>query len=216
MYKDDAGIQLYKLAEMKFNPTTILDIGAHTGQFYGWSKQIWPEAVIWLIEASDIHESTLRNISPNVIIAMLGNKNRENVDFYTRSDKPHTQGASYFEEWGYEHLCMTMKKTMKKLDDIFDDNTEFDLIKLDTQGSEKNIIEGGQKLCKKASVIILEVSLVETNILAPLADEVISFMHDFGFNNEICLGEHYSREPQWANMVVQRDLAFFNRDKWEI
>ena len=213
-----SGSEIMGLSDVKalgFNPFTILDIGAHTGQFYNWAHSTWPDAIIWMVEASDIHESVLKSISENYIIAMLGNENKENVNFYTRSDKPSTQGAGYYEEVGYEHLCMTMKKSMKKLDDIFNADTEFSLIKIDTQGAEKDIIEGGRILCKKASVIILEVSYVNTNLGAPLAEEVISFMHDFGFAGELCLGEHYSRESQWAGQIVQRDLAFFNKEKWE-
>ena len=216
MYRDDAGMELYKLKELGFNPLSVLDIGAHTGQFYGWAHQAWPEAIIWMIEANNCHEQVLKNISPNVVISMLGNENKDDVNFYTRIDKPHTQGAGYYLEKGYGDLAMVIKKRMQKLDDIFDEDVEFSLIKIDVQGAERDIITGGRILCKKSSVIILEVSYFDCNIGAPLSDEVIEFMNDFGFAGELCLGEHYSNELEWVGKIVQRDLAFFNKDKWEL
>ena len=64
-------------------------------------------------------------------------------------------------------------------------------------------------MCKKAQAIILEVSYVEYNEGAPLAEEVISFMEDYGFNKHFEIGDHYSNEPQWKDMVVQKDLCFY-------
>ena len=75
------------------------------------------------------------------------------IKFYTRKDKPHTQGAGYYLEKGYGDLAMIIEKSTQRLDDIFDDNTKFDLIKMDVQGAEIDIVRGGQNLCKKASLI---------------------------------------------------------------
>ena len=52
-------------------------------------------------------------------------------------------------------------------------------------------------------------SYVEYNEGAPLADEVISFMKDYGYGKHIEIGEHYSNEPQWKDIVVQKDLCFY-------
>ena len=213
MYTGDEIMRLDQIKQLDFNPDTILDIGAHTGQFYGWAKQTWPNSVIWMIEANDVHEQSLKAISDNYVIAMLGDENKDNVNFYTRSDKPHTQGASFYEESEYGELSMIIPKTMKKLDDIFDEDTTFELIKIDTQGSELDIIRGGRNLCKQSSIIILEVSYVDCNIGAPMAEEVIEFMGDFGFTEKMSVGEHYSKIPKWDGLV-QKDLVFFNRNKW--
>ena len=42
MYNQGEKLKLNKLKELGVNPNTILDIGAHTGQFYGWAKNVWP------------------------------------------------------------------------------------------------------------------------------------------------------------------------------
>jgi hypothetical protein len=78
---------------------------------------------------------------------------------------------------------------------------------MDTQGSELDIIKGGKNLCKKASAIILEVSLVDLNEGAPTYDEVIGFMDDFGFEEKMSIGEHYDGDE-----IIQKDLVFLNEE----
>ena len=207
-----------KLQEVKSiigDPIAILDVGAHTGQFYSWAKNVWPNSIIWMIEANEVHESVLQSITENnndnYFIATLGDKERD-VKFYTRSDKPQTEGASYYKEsnyWDIPHLVMEIPKKLQTLDELFEGGSEFQLVKLDTQGSELDILRGGENLCKKADVIILEVSYVEYNEGAPLAEEAIEFMKDYGYSNYIEIGEHYSMEPQWKDRIVQKDLCFY-------
>ena len=62
MYIPGEELKLSKLKELGFNPNTILDIGAHTGQFYSWAKNVWPQSFIWMIEANECHEPVLNNI----------------------------------------------------------------------------------------------------------------------------------------------------------
>ena len=92
-------MRLEEVRDLGINPIAILDIGAHSGQFYGWAKRIWPASVIWMIEANHLHEQTLRNITNNnddeYLITALGDKERD-VTFYISKDKPHTEGNSYY------------------------------------------------------------------------------------------------------------------------
>ena len=213
MYRNNETMRLEEVKNLGINPTTILDVGAHTGQFYGWVKRVWPDSVIWMIEANHLHDRILRDITDdtndNYLIAALGDKERE-VTFYTRSDKPHTEGNSYYEEvnyWDIQQLVQKSTVKLQKLDKIFTDDTTFEVIKLDTQGSELDILKGGKNLCKRASIIILEVSYIEYNKGAPSSDEVISFMKDFGFEEKMSIGEHYSKDK-----IVQKDLVFVNKN----
>ena len=215
MYKDGHSMKLQDVKNIIGDPVAISDIGAHTGQFYSWAKDVWPTSVIWMIEANEVHESTLQNVikdsDDSYVIATLGDTERD-VKFYTRSDKPQTEGASYYKEsnyWDIPHLVKEIPKTLQTIDDLFDTDSEFQLVKLDTQGSELDILRGGVNLCKKAKAIILEVSYVEYNEGAPLAEEIINFMKEYGYSNYIEIGEHYSMEPQWKDRIVQKDLCFY-------
>ena len=212
-YRTDEIMRLNEVKELGINPTSILDIGAHSGQFYGWAKPVWPNSVIWMVEANPLHEETLRNITQftndNYLMAALGDEERE-VTFYTRKDKPWTEGNSYYKEaayWDIPQLVQTSTMKLQKLDDIFTDDTTFEVIKLDTQGSELDILRGGEVLCKKASVIILEISYIEHNEESPMADEVIKFMKDFEFEEKMSIGEHYD-----GDKIVQKDIVFLNKN----
>tara|TARA_R100001377_G_C3192705_1_gene111280 strand:- start:88 stop:747 length:660 start_codon:yes stop_codon:yes gene_type:complete len=211
-YKSGETMRLEEIRDMGINPTSVLDVGAHTGQFYGWTKRVWPYSVVWMIEANHLHTTTLSNLTKGkndeFLIAALGDEERE-VTFYTRSDKPHTEGNSYYEEvnyWDIQHLVQKNKMTLQRLDDLFTDETTFDIIKLDTQGSELDILKGGENLCKRASIIILEVAYLEYNKGAPNSDEVINFMKDYGFEEKMSIGEHYDGEK-----IIQKDLVFLNK-----
>ena len=213
MYRDGETMRLEEVRDMGINPNAILDIGAHTGQFYGWAKRVWPMCPVFMIEANPLHERQLANMTfrmeDDYLIAALGDVERE-VTFYTRSDKPHTEGNSYYKEanyWDIPQLVQESKTKLQKLDNLFKDNTTFDLVKLDTQGSELDILKGGKNLISRAKVVILEVSLIEYNEGAPTVEETIDYMNEIGFEERMSLGEHYDGET-----IVQKDLVFLNKE----
>jgi FkbM family methyltransferase len=219
-YKDGEKMRLEEIKNLGINPTAILDVGAHTGQFYNWAKPVWPDSVIWMIEANPLHENKLKAITDNTrdeyMIAALGDEERE-VTFYTRVDKPFTEGNSYYEEtgfWDIQHLVKKDKVTLQTLDDLFTDDTTFELIKLDTQGSELDILKGGKNLCQKASAIILEISYIEYNIGAPSKEDLISYMESIGFEKKMSVGEHYDNDNdrETFGQVIQKDLVFVNKN----
>tara|TARA_A100001391_G_C5073388_1_gene278726 strand:+ start:2059 stop:2697 length:639 start_codon:yes stop_codon:yes gene_type:complete len=210
MYRDGEGM---RLTDIQLMPKDVLDIGAHTGQFYKWAKSAWPYCNVFMIEANPLHQNTLLNLTANTkdeyMISALGDKERE-VTFYTRSDKPHTEGNSYYKEanyWDIPQLVQEETVTLKKLDDIFDEEKVFDLVKMDTQGSELDILKGGKKLITKATAVILEVAYIEYNLGAPTSDEVIKHMNSIGFEEIMSIGEHYEGEE-----ISQKDLLFLNKE----
>ena len=212
-YRNGETMRLEEVRDMGINPNTILDIGAHTGQFHSWSKRVWPDVGVFMIEANPLHESHLDKLAmmngDKYLIAALGDEERE-VTFYTRSDKPHTEGNSYYKEhnyWDIPQLVQETKVTLQKLDNLFENDAVFDIIKVDTQGSEIDILKGGKDLVSKAQAIILEVSFIEYNEGAPTAEETIDYMNEIGFEERMSLGEHYDGET-----IVQKDLLFTNKE----
>ena len=213
MYRAGETMRLEEVKDMGINPNAILDIGAHTGQFHSWSKRVWPDVGVFMIEANPLHESHLDKLAmmngDNYLIAALGDEERE-VTFYTRSDKPHTEGNSYYKEanyWDIPQLVQESKIKLKKLDNIFEDEATFELIKIDTQGSELDILKGGTNLVSRAKAVVLEVSLIEYNEGAPTAKETIDYMLEIGFEEKMSIGEHYDGET-----IVQKDLLFINKE----
>jgi FkbM family methyltransferase len=189
-----------------FPPYRILDIGANVGQFHIEAKQIFPDSYIFSIEASTECEVSLKQITENYYIGMLAKDNTE-YDFYSRKNDPTSTGNSIYRELTHffsDDQLYIIKKKGIKLDDLFEGDSEFDLIKIDTQGSELDIIEGGINLCLKAKGILLEVSLTQYNENAPLYDNVISYMENIGFKKTEILDEARNHGSH------QQDILFIN------
>ena len=100
-----------------------------------------------------------------------------------------------------------LEVTLKRLDDIFEDNAVFDLIKVDTQGSELDILKGGKNLISRATAVILEVAYIEYNLGAPTDKETVDYMSSIGFEKKMSIGEHYDGEE-----AVQKDLLSLNKE----
>jgi FkbM family methyltransferase len=198
-------MNLYKIQEY-FLPYRILDIGANIGQFHTLAKSIYPEAYVFSIEASPECEQYLKQITDQYYIGLLAKDTLE-YDFYSRKDAPTGTGNSIYRELTHfysDDQLEIIKQKGIKLDDLFEPDSEFDLIKIDTQGSELDIITGGINLCKKAKGILLEVSLTQYNQGAPLYWEVLTFMKEFGFRPEAILDESRNHGSH------QQDILFIH------
>ena len=199
-------MQLYKVQDY-FHPYRILDIGANIGQFHQLAKQTFPEAFIFSIEASLDCEPSLKELTDNYYIGLLA-KDTSEYNFYSRKNAPTGTGNSIYRELTHfysDDQLEIIKQKGIKLDDLFEPDSEFDLIKIDTQGSELDIITGGIILCKKAKGILLEVSLTQYNEGAPLHEEVVQFMSDFGFIKTEILDEARNHGSH------QQDILFINK-----
>ena len=200
-------MQLYKVQDY-FHPYRILDIGANIGQFHQLAKQTFPEAFIFSIEASLDCEPSLKELTDNYYIGLLA-KDTTEYNFYSRKGDTTCTGNSIYRELTHfysDDQLEIIKQKGIKLDDLFEPGLEFDLIKIDTQGSELDIITGGINLCKKAKGILLEVSLTQYNEGAPLHEEVVQFMSDFGFIKTEILDEARN------NGSHQQDILFINKN----
>ena len=212
-YRTGETMRLEDVDKLGIHPSSILDIGAHTGQFHGWAKRVWSDVGIFMIESNSLHESALDKLAmmngDKYLIAAMGDEERE-VTFYTRSDKPHTEGNSYYKEanyWDIPQLVQESKVTLQKLDNLFENDSVFDIIKVDTQGSEIDILKGGKDLVSRAQAVILEVSFIPYNEGAPDSQETIDYMNEIGFEERMSVGEHYD-----GDTIVQKDLLFTNKE----
>ena len=198
-------MKLYKVKDY-FLPYRILDIGANIGQFHRLAKKTFPEAYIFSIEASPECEAFLKEVTSNYYIGLLAKDNSE-YNFYTRKNDPTCTGNSTYREltqfYSDDELKVLAQQGVK-LDDLFEPGAEFELIKIDTQGSELDIISGGLELCQKAKGILLEVSLTQYNEGAPLYQEVLEYMDSIGFKAEIILDEARNHGAH------QQDILFIN------
>jgi len=188
--------------KFNFNPSTILDIGASNGWFSNLCLQVWPDSDITMIEANPILEESLKNTNIPYSICLLGNENKIDVPFYISKIDPASTGNSIYKETSEYFNDYDIKLLpMYKLDDIT--KFPFDFIKMDTQGSELDIIKGGKNTIDKAKYLLVEVSLIECNEGAPLKDDIVNYLKSVNFNLVDVVYSHYL-----DNKIVQEDVLF--------
>lgn len=202
------------LIKKYFTPTSILDIGANTGQFYHEIKNTFPNAYFYLVEGNDYCDDALQNLGVDYSIALLSDSEKE-VNFYIRKNELRCTGNSIFREktlfFSDDEIKIVNKKT-KTLGNLLGDK-KFDLVKLDVQGSEVDILKGGIDVVKKCKGIILEVSLSEYNEGSPLKDEVIHYMNSIGFFPVEILSK--ITHPI-THEIIQEDLLFIPKNNEKI
>jgi len=190
-----------------FIPSKVLDIGANVGQFHQLFKTWYPSSYVYSVEASEDCEKYLQEITNDYYIGLLA-ENEDEYDFHIISHDPLCTGMSLYKEnteiW--DHYSTSVKKKGITLDKLFE-NQEFDLIKIDVQGAEIDVMNGGKNLCQKAKGIILEVSLTQYNENAPLYDEVISYMGSINFKVAEILDTTKNEKSH------QQDILFINQNK---
>ena len=198
--------KLFKYIE----PKRAIDIGAHLGNF---TKELYyriPECEVMMVEANKNCEPALRLLGkPYDIVAL---SDREGfADLYVEKANSIGTGASLYKEnteWYGEGMYEAIKVPLTTLDsrDYFK-GEPIDLIKIDVQGSELDILRGGEKTVKNTSFLLIELSLLEYNQGAPLIGEIVDKMVEYGF----CMldfMEYHSFPQLYGGAIFQIDVLF--------
>jgi len=146
-----------------FDPKRILDIGANVCETADIMRLFWPNSDILLIEGNTECEPIYKLKKYNYQIKLLGKENNTTT-FYKTKWSPVCSGNSIYKETSDVYsgsMLVTETLPIYKLDDVVVGN--YDLIKIDTQGSELDIIKGGTNTFNNAKVVICEVALVDIN-----------------------------------------------------
>jgi FkbM family methyltransferase len=200
------------LIKQYVSPQKVLDIGANVGDFYRTITALFPDCICLLIEGNPDCEVYLKQLGVSYHICLLGNLNRD-VTFYKNKKNPICTGSSMFRELS-EHYDDSNVEAVTlqchRLDDLNKNNVIFDLVKMDTQGSEMDIFLGGVKTLIKSKAIIMETSLIQYNSGSPLQKEVIEFMARYGFNNVGIVSE--GRADGGRGEIIQQDILFLNKN----
>jgi FkbM family methyltransferase len=174
------------------NIKTVIDIGANTGQSIDIYKQLCPEAMIYSFEPlGDCYDQLISKTKgdSNVQCFNIALSNESGTLTFNRnqfsaassflditevhqSNYPSTAGEIIQEEIRTERL------------DDFAENlnlAEPIIIKIDVQGAEAQVIEGGKEVFSKASVVIIEMSLEHLYKDQPLFDDIYQILKNLGF-----------------------------------
>lgn len=201
------------LVSEKIVPDVCIDVGANVGGWYQEAKAYWPNAKYLLIDANQACQSALEQLGVDYSITVLSDKEKT-VTFYTRKDAPTCTGAScYLEktEFYREDNRIGQSVQSRTLDEVCSDlilQGKKVLLKLDAQGSELDILQGGTVVLNHAQAVIMEVSFVEYNEGAPLCNQVDAFMLDKGF---VAVGNLGDIVHPLNRNVIQQDVLYVRK-----
>jgi FkbM family methyltransferase len=187
---------LFKLQKNGFKAESILDIGACYGHWTNAARTIYPDALYTLIEPIE-YKINLRGVK--VIHTLLGETDNELVSWY---EMRNTGDSIYKENTGFFKSCEPVQKLTTSLDSL--GLGKYDIIKIDTQGSELPILKGGKKTISGTPIILLEIPFVgEYNKGVPDFAEHIAYMDSIGYT-PFDIAEHHYLD----GFLIQVDIAF--------
>ncbi|MBF0460465.1 MAG: FkbM family methyltransferase [Magnetococcales bacterium] len=186
----------YRQGQLK----TVYDIGANNGQWSLHLQKVLPAAAFYLFEANPAMQHRLEQMPFWFRIVPLSNKAEEKI-FFTNNG---TGDSFYRQTYGNRSFNEITLQT-ERLDDVVATTAipAPDFVKLDTQGSEVDIIDGGRATLAKAKLLLCEMPLVEYNDRAPHFSTYLEICRSIGFY-PVAMAEMHRKEGR----IVQMDVLF--------
>lgn len=200
---------LPQLKTRGYIPDTILDIGAHHGNWTTSMMSIYPDAKYYLFEGINYKELEKFKFNSDVTVKnVLLNDKIDIVDWW---EEKNTGDSFYKETSKIFANTKAIKRTTIDLDTLMDDDnilkdTKNTLIKIDCQGAEIPILKGCKKILPHTDFIILEIPLFgKYNEGVPTFAEHIEFMDKIGFTTFDMIEIHIG-----FGFALQTDMLFIN------
>jgi FkbM family methyltransferase len=163
-------------------PRTMLDVGAHLGAFTTEFREVFPDCAPTLIEPNPFCQDDLARLPFERHAVAASSEAGVGELFLTKEWLQSTGTSLYRENTAFFRDEVVVKQEVPKvrLDDLFA-GRRFDFVKIDTQGSELDVLRGGEAVLRQADYILLEISLVEFNIGGAAAEAVFGQLAAMGF-----------------------------------
>jgi FkbM family methyltransferase len=183
LHRDDLPLdeQAYRrLAASGYAPASIIDIGAHDGNWTRLARRIFPNASIMMIEPLSSKAESLSALAKSLkrtrfVDALLGAEAGRTITFYEAGT-----GSSVHREQSNVEFKETSLQT-SRLDDVAEQLDGPIFLKLDVQGAELEVLDGGPKTLDRSDLVQLEVALLPYNDGAATFLEVIEYLDQRGF-----------------------------------
>ncbi|MEY8838364.1 FkbM family methyltransferase [Cribrihabitans sp. XS_ASV171] len=152
LFKEDQMMEAL-LERMIRRDWNCLDIGAHIGSVSYRFHLLAPEGGHAIIEASPEKAALLAQRFPDTpVLQVAVSDNAGEVSFYENLDQP---GYSSLSDRASRGRVREITVPARRLDDLFDADQHFDLIKIDVEGHEFAALTGGRALLERCRPIIL-------------------------------------------------------------
>ena len=205
LYKRELFRSLRLLEQRGIKIDTVYDVGAHKGAWTKALKSEFPDAQVTMFEANESNRPFLEQVGSPFYVSVLAGKSGT-VQFFSTG----STGDSIFRE-RTKHYTKVESASIEaqRLDDIVSkENLSLPtLIKIDTQGSELEILKGAQNVLKSAKMVYTETPILNLNAGAPSIQEYLDTFEQAGlFPHKIC--EVHSG----TGLLLQIDILFVRKD----
>lgn len=204
---------------MHLNINTVLDIGANEGQFATEIRNILPQAHIYSFEPlkecfAHLQKKFVDDKKFTAFNIALGAHTEEvsmHKNMYTPSSSILEMADTHKEL--FPHTAQSQKEVIyiKRLDDHINDIQLHPdiLIKVDVQGFEDKVIQGGMSTFKKARAILIETSFVTLYSNQPLFADIYNILTDLGFTYQGSLQEKINTQ---TGAIISEDSLFLRKN----
>jgi FkbM family methyltransferase len=141
---------------------TILDIGANVGQFCFAAKLFYPSARVLSFEADPDTFALLRRNAgdlPDVTLHNVALASRDDERTFYRHTFSTMSSFLPYPDCSYAGADKQITLSTRRLDDVISRETAFDLVKIDVEGYELEVIEGGVEVLRMAHLLLAELRL---------------------------------------------------------
>lgn len=199
---------LNQLKKHNYEINVVYDIGCNDG---GWKRdhqKLFDGAHFYMFEATPSIKLKTRGNQTCFKAVLSDVDDREVTYWLADNDREHTGNSYYKEVSGGFSKGKNVKLKTKKLDTLVAENNlpTPQFVKMDTQGSELDILTGGE-IIKQAYGVICEVSILPYNDGAPLFSDYVKKFYDFGF---LPTGVHHINMRR--DVINQMDIIFMRYD----
>ena len=199
----------------EFDFKTILDIGANEGQFADKMHAIFPKATIYsfepIPETFAILQRNFENI-PQIKPVNLAIGEASGEIIFNKNES--TASSSFLEMTGQHtdnfYFAVKTEPINVRVETLVNAMKEVSLelpllIKIDVQGFEEKVINGGIEIIKMADMVFCEVSFVELYKSQSLFDKTFQTFKEMGFKYMGSIEQ--LRSPE-TNHILQADAIF--------
>lgn len=197
----------------------ILDIGANEGQFAEMARQLWSDTPIHCFEPlPDVSAELKRRTAglAGITVHNIGLSDKAGAQAMHRSDfSPSSSLLPMTElhrsEWPQSAGQTQVEVRLERLDDWAAAHAAAlspgFLAKIDVQGFERAVIDGGAETLRLARFVVVEVSFDELYVGQPLFEHIDARMRELGFVYRGSVEQYFNRA---RDRILFADAIFEN------
>lgn len=204
---DDMDRALEHLAAKGLKPRCVLDIGAAKGYWTEAHAWRFRDAEFFMIDPLAESEPFLQSLCKtdrrfHYLLSAVGSTCGE----VEMNVSPDCDGSSAMHHPS-DDLSRRRKVPLVTIDSLIEQGriSPPQLVKIDVQGFEMQVLDGGQKMFETAEVFIIEANLYEFMPGMPLVHELVAYMAQRGYRVYDMAG--FLRRP-YENDLAQMDIVF--------